>query len=192
MLFKSICKFSRRLPSLFCSGPGRPLAVKVHKVGHGNCSHFQGQLLNLASGHPSAASLCPHSQIAPLVPPSASPTLAGDVDPRSEESFSSSQHPHLKAQGGKGTMSVPIWLQSTGSLVCFHFLPRDPGFISTHDCLEQGHEAPEEGSSALHGAEQWQHPHIPASNSSHNIQQLSSTKLTCSQVMADTKDHNKK
>lgn len=167
-------------------------AVQVHKAGHGNCSRFQRLLLKLAFGHPSAASLCPHSQIASLVPPFASPTLAGDMDPRSEENFSPSQHPHLKAQGGKGTMFVPICLQSTGSLVCFQFLPQDPGFISTHDCLEQGPESPEEGSSALHGAEQWQHPCIPAPSSSQDIQQLSSTKPTCSHVMADPKNHSKK
>lgn len=151
-LLKSSCKFSWRLASLFCRGLGRPPAVQVIDTGYGNCSHFHRQLLKLASGHPSAASLCPHSQISSLVPPSASPTLVGNVDPRSELGSSLSQHPHLKAQGGKETTSVPFWLQSTRSLVCFQLPPQDPGFISTHDCLEQGHVAPEGGSSALRPA----------------------------------------
>ena len=191
-LLKSICKFSWRLASFFFRGLGRPLAVQVHETGHGNCSRFQRQLLKLASGHPSAASLCPHSQIASLLPPSASPTLAGDLDPRSELGSSLSQHPHLKAQGGKGTMSVPFWLQSTRSLVCFQLLPQDPGFISTHDCLERGHAAPEGGSSALHGAEPEQRPLAPAPSSSHELQQLSGTKPACSRVGADPRDHNEK
>lgn len=113
MLLKSSSKFSWRLASLFCRSLGRPLAVHVHEAGHGNCSHFQRQLLKLAFGHPSAASLCLHSQIASLVPPSASLTLAGDLDPKSELRSSLSQHCHLKAQGRKPCMvqsqsSVPL------------------------------------------------------------------------------------
>lgn len=189
---KSICKISWRLASLFCRALGRPLAVQGHETGHGNCSHCQRQLLKLAAGHPSTISLCPDSQIASLVPPSASPTLAGDLNPRSEQGSSLSQHPHLKAQAGKGTLSVPLWLQSTCSFVCFQLLPQDPGFISTRDRLEQGPVAPEGGSSALHRAEPAQGPLASAPSSSHELQQLGSTKPTCFHVGADPRDHNKK